>query len=389
MPDSGTIPTMPPGEAAGHVPAAQRLLLDIIDTVREPLIVLDPEFRVTQANRAFFRTFRVEPQDTIGEVLFTLGDGQWDIAPLRELLRDKLAVEPQLNDFDVDHLFPGIGRKIMLLNARLVSQGPNVPRMILLAIEDVTERRFTEWRLAEQHAELQRSNAALDEFASVASHDLQEPVRKILSFGDMLNTAAGPALAGDARDHLARMLSAAARMRTLINDLLLYSQVATRVRPFARTDLARIAREVIADLETAIAESGGRVELGALPVLDADALQMRQLLQNLLGNALKYRRKDTPLVVQLGCASSGGPHCTITVADNGIGFDEKYAEKIFRMFVRLHGRDQYEGSGIGLSICRKIVERHGGTIAATSATGQGATFTVTLPVTHTATGYLP
>jgi signal transduction histidine kinase len=380
-------PSMPDIETLSEVPAAQRLLLDIIDTVREPLIVLDAEFRVTQANRAFFRTFRVEPEDTIGEVLFTLGDGQWDIAPLRELLRDKLAVEPQLNDFDVDHEFPGIGRKIMLLNARLVSQGPNLPRIILLAIEDITARRLTEWRLAEQHRELERSNAALDEFASVASHDLQEPVRKILSFGDLLNTSAGPALDGAAREYLARMLGAAARMRTLISDLLLYSQVTTRVQPFARTDLARVAREVLADLETSIAESGGHVEVGELPVIDADALQMRQLLQNLLGNALKYRQKDTPPVVRLSC-SNGGQHCTITVSDNGIGFNEKYASKIFRMFVRLHGRAEYDGSGIGLAICRKIVERHGGTIVATSTAGAGATFTVTLPVTQAATGFL-
>jgi len=376
----------PPDAAARDVPAAQRLLLDIIDTVREPLIVLDAEFRVTQANRAFFRTFRVEPEDTIGEVLFTLGDRQWDIAPLRELLRDKLAVELQLNDFDVDHKFPGIGRKIMLLNARLVSQGPNLPRIILLAIEDITARRFTEWRLAEQHRELERSNAALDEFASVASHDLQEPVRKILSFGDLLNTSAGPALDGHAREYLARMLSAAARMRTLISDLLLYSQVTTRVQPFVRTDLARVAREVIADLETSIAESGGRVEVGELPVIDADALQMRQLLQNLLGNAIKYRRKDTPPVVQLRCSSPRGGPCTITVTDNGIGFNEAYAEKIFKMFERLHGRTQYEGSGIGLAICRAIVERHRGSITATSTPGQGATFTVTLPITQATSG---
>ena len=380
----------PPDAAARDVPAAQRLLLDIIDTVREPLIVLDAEFRVTHANRAFFRTFRVAPEDTIGEVLFTLGDRQWDIAPLREMLRDKLAVEPQLNDFDVDHEFPGIGRKIMLLNARLVSQGPGLPRIILLAIEDITARRFTEWRLAEQHRELERSNAALEEFASVASHDLQEPVRKVLSFGELLNTSAGLALEGNARAYLARMLSAATRMRTLISDLLLYSQVTTRVQPFVRTDLARVAREVIADLETSIAESGGRVEVGELPVIDADALQMRQLLQNLLGNALKYRQQDTPPVVRLGGSSlpPGGQHCTITVSDNGIGFNEKHAGKIFRMFVRLHGRDEYPGSGIGLAICRKIVERHGGTIAATSAPGGGATFTVTLPVTQAAMGYM-
>jgi len=378
-------PTYPEG-TADLVPAAQRLLLDIIDTVREPLIVLDAEFRVTQANRAFFRTFRVEPEDTIGEVLFTLGDGQWDIAPLRELLRDKLAVEPQLNDFDVDHQFPGIGRKIMLLNARLVSQGPNLPRIILLAIEDITERRFTEWRLAEQHRELQRSNAALDEFASVASHDLQEPVRKILSFGDLLSTSAGAVLDGPARGYLGRMLSAAARMRTLISDLLLYSQVTTSIQPFVSTDLARIAKEVIADLETAIAESGGRVEVEDLPVIAADPLQMRQLLQNLLGNALKFRRKDTPPLVRLTATSAGSESCTITVADNGIGFNEEYSDKIFRMFERLHSRARYAGSGIGLAICRKIVERHGGTIAATSSAGEGSTFTVTLPVTQVEAG---
>jgi signal transduction histidine kinase len=380
--DDQTFTAGPASGAAGGVPAAQRLRLDILNTVREPLIVLDHEFRVIQANRAFFATFRVEPKDTIGRVLFTLGDGQWNIAPLRELLRDKLAVEPQLNDFDVDHVFPGIGRKIMLLNARLVSQGPHLPRIILLAIEDITERRFTEWRLAEQSRELQRSNAALDEYASVASHDLQEPLRKILSFGDRLTTSLGPSLDGESRHNLERMLDAAGRMRTLVSDLLAYSQVTTRVQTFAATDLSRVAREVIADLETTVADTGGRVELGELPVIDADALQMRQLLQNLLGNALKYRRPDTPPVVQLGSMRPDRRNCAITVADNGIGFSQEHAEKIFRMFARLHGRAQYDGSGIGLAICRQIAERHGGSIAAQGTIGQGAVFTVTLPVTH-------
>lgn len=378
----------PTTELDGDFSAAHQLLLDIIDTVREPLLVLDPEFRVTQANRAFFSTFRVEPDDTIGEVLFTLGDGQWDIPALRELLRDKLSLAPHLYDFDVDHVFPGIGRKIMLLNARLVSQGPNMPRIILLAIEDITQRRFTEWRLAEQRRELQRSNAALDEYASVASHDLQEPLRKILTFGDRLNASAGPLLEGDSRQHLERMLGAAARMRTLINDLLQYSQLTSKIQPFTSTDLGGIAREVIADLETAVADAGGRVEVGELPTIDADAVQMRQLLQNLLGNALKYRRMDKPPIVKISSSRPGPQLCTITVADNGIGFNEEHAERIFRMFERLHGRAQYDGSGIGLAICRKIVERHGGTIAATSSAGQGATFTVTLPVTQVVTGYM-
>lgn len=375
------------GRPPTAVPAAQRLLLDILDTVREPLLVLDHDFRVSQANRAFFRTFRVRPEDTIGTVLFALGDGQWDIAPLREMLRDKLPLESQLDDFDVDHEFPGIGRKIMLLNARLVSQGPDEPRIILLAIEDITERRFTEWRLAEQHRELERSNEALDEFALVASHDLQEPVRKILAFGDLLKSSAGPLLEGSARDHLARMLNAAARMRTLISDLLRYSQVTTRIQPLIRTDLARIAEEVVADLETTIADAEGRIELGTLPTIEADPLQMRQLLQNLIGNALKYRQKGRSPIVQIACTDPRGPICAITVTDNGIGFNERSAAKIFGMFVRLHGRAEYDGSGIGLAICRKIVERHNGTITATSTANQGATFTVALPVTQVARGF--
>jgi PAS domain S-box-containing protein len=389
MTSSKIVPVAGSGGAANGGPPAERLLLDIIDTVREPLLVLDSAFRVTHTNRAFYQTFRLDRADTIGQQLFVLGDGQWDIAPLRELLRERLVAESELYDVEVDHVFPGIGRKIMLLNARLVTHDPSVSRLILLAIEDVTERKLAERRLAAQRRELQRSNAALNEFAFVASHDLQEPLRKILSFGERLGTSAGPVLDGNARQYLQRMLSAAARMRTLISDLLAYSQVATSSEPFAATDLAAIAREVVTDLETAIADAGGRIAVAELPVIDADALQMRRLLQNLLGNALKFRRKDVPVVVRLGASSSGDGTCTITVSDNGIGFKTEHAEKIFRMFERLHARAQYDGSGMGLAICRKIVERHGGSIAATSTTGQGATFVVTLPVTQAAAEYAP
>lgn len=382
MPETETFPTTPTGGVAGFVPVAQRLLLDILDTVRQPLLVLDPDFRVTQANKAFFRTFRVTPAETIGNVLFDLGDGQWDIAPLREMLRDKLPLESQLDDFDVDHVFPGIGRKIMLLNARLVSHGPGAPRIILLAIEDVTKLRETDARLAEQRRELQRSNAALDEYASIASHDLQEPLRKILSFGERLVNTTGPKLDETQRMQLDRVMSAAGRMRILVDDLLTYSQVSTRVARFVPTDLSRIAREVIADLDTAISDAGARVELGELPVIDSDALEMRQLLQNLIGNALKYRKPGMPPVVILASLNARGPICSITVSDNGIGFKQEYAEKVFKMFERLHSRAQYGGSGIGLAICRRIVERHGGAISAKSSLGEGATFRVDLPVRH-------
>jgi signal transduction histidine kinase len=377
------------GAAATGISPAERLLLDIIDTVREPLLVLDAEFRVTRTNRAFFQTFRVTPEGTIGKVLFDLGDRQWDIPPLRALLRCRLIAERELYDVDVDHVFPGIGRKIMLLNARLVTHGPGVPRAILLAIEDVTERRLTERRLAAQRLELQRSNAALNEFAFVASHDLQEPLRKILSFGERLGTSAGPVLEGNAAHYLDRMLDAATRMRSLISDLLAYSQIATSETPFATTDLAAIAREVIADLPPTTVDAGARVDVGELPVIEADAPQMRQLLQNLLTNALKFRRVDVLPVIRLETSSQLNGSRTITVTDNGIGFKQEHGEKIFRMFERLHGRAQYAGSGMGLAICRKIVERHGGTIAATSSAGRETTFSVTLPVTQVGMEYAP
>jgi signal transduction histidine kinase len=377
---------------ANDVSAAERLLSDVIDTLREPLLVLDSEFRVTRTNRAFFQTFRVGPDETIGKVLFALGDGQWDIAALREL-RDGIVPDTELYDLDVDRVFPGIGRKIMLLNARLVTHGVTASPVILLAIEDVTERRLSERRLAAQRLELQRSNAALNEFAFVASHDLQEPLRKIVSFGERLSHSVGPLLDGNPRQYLDRMLGAAARMRTLINDLLAYSQVATNTERFAPTDLGAIVRDVVADLgaivrdvvadlETVIADAGARVDVAPLPVIEADAAQMRRLLQNLLGNALKFRRTDVPLVVRVAATIDGDGFCTITVTDNGIGFRAEHGERIFRMFERLHPRAQYEGSGMGLAICRRVVERYGGSIAATSSAGQGTTFTVTLPVTQ-------
>lgn len=370
------------------VPAAQQLLLDIIDTVREPLLVLDAEFRVLQANRSFLTTFRLEESDAVGVPLFEIGRGQWDIAPLRELLQDRLAAQPHLNDFDFEHVFPGIGRKIMMLNARLVSQGPELPRIILLAIEDVTVRRLAEQRLLAQRAELQRSNEALDEFASVASHDLQEPLRKILTFGERLTKSAGAGLSDESRHELDRMMGAAARMRVLITDVLRYAQISARAEVFAATDLTRAAEEVMADLESRMIEIGGTVELHALPTVDADVTQMRQLLQNLIGNAIKYRRQDAALVVRISSSQARSGHYEIHVADNGIGFSPHHGDRIFKMFERLHSREKYEGSGIGLAICRKIAERHQGTISATGSAGVGATFTISLPIHQSTSGHL-
>ena len=236
--------------------------------------------------------------------------------------------------------------------------------------------------------ELVRSNTELLQFASVASHDLQEPLRKILAFGDRLRRSDGTALSERGHDSLARMLVAADRMQTLINDLLAFARVTTAAHPFVPVDLAATASGVLGDLENQIARCGGRVLVGTLPTVEADALQMRQLLQNLISNALKFRQSDRPPEVTItaeivdapaSAAPGSAPWHRLIVRDNGIGFDQQYAERIFRVFERLHGRTEYEGTGIGLALCRQIVERHGGGIRAVGQPGTGATFLVTLP----------
>lgn len=242
--------------------------------------------------------------------------------------------------------------------------------------------------LASANESLRRSNRELEQFASVASHDLQEPLRKIQAFGDRLQTKCAEGLGEQGRDYLARLQASAGRMRSLIDALLTFSRVTTKAQPFVAVDLAATAQDVVTDLEERAQRTGGRVEIGPLPTLEADPSQMRQLLQNLVANGLKFHRPDESPVVRiegrlLNNGNSDGeinPQCEIAVRDNGIGFEEVYLDRIFELFQRLHGRQEYEGTGMGLAICRKIVERHGGAITATSAPGRGATFLVTLPL---------
>jgi light-regulated signal transduction histidine kinase (bacteriophytochrome) len=241
--------------------------------------------------------------------------------------------------------------------------------------------------------ELARSNAELQQFASVASHDLQEPLRKIQAFGNRLKDKYGETLADQGRDYLDRMQNAAGRMQALIDDLLILSRITTKAQPFIPVNLTQVTQEVLSDLEVRIQQTGARVEVGELPTIHADPVQMRQLLQNLISNALKFHRDGEPQIVKIysrqlvtpegnqPIESSPVPElCQIIVEDNGIGFDEKYLDRIFNVFQRLHGRSEYEGTGMGLAICRKIAERHGGTITAKSTPGEGATFIVTLPL---------
>jgi two-component system sensor kinase FixL len=259
-------------------------------------------------------------------------------------------------------------------------------------LRDISQQKKAEEEQARYAAELERSNRELEQFAYVASHDLQEPLRKILTFGDRLADSCGASLDDTGRECLGRMRDAAERMRALIDGLLTLSRVTTKGQQFVPVDLGRIAREVLRDLEVPIEQAGARLELENLPTVQADPLQMRQLLQNLLGNALKFRRDGQRPVIRVrgrylrgrGQRAVGESleeeRCQLEIEDNGIGFDEKYRERIFGLFQRLHPRNVYPGTGVGLAICRKIVERHGGTLTAHSEPGRGATFVAVFPV---------
>jgi len=249
---------------------------------------------------------------------------------------------------------------------------------LFVFVSDISERVQLQRRLEQNVKELARSNAELEQFAYLASHDLQEPLRKIQSFGDRLATTLEDRLDDKSRDYLTRMRDSAGRMQQLINDLLTYSRVGVRAQTFAEIEPDEIIGLVLSDLEYRLEQCSGRVEVGPLPRLEADPTQLRMLLQNLIANALKFHRPDVPPVVTVS-GETRGDQVILSVADNGIGFDEKYKDRIFRIFQRLHPRPQYEGTGLGLAVCEKIAMRHGGTIDAASQPGAGATFTVTLP----------
>jgi PAS domain S-box-containing protein len=261
------------------------------------------------------------------------------------------------------------------------------PEQYVAVRYEITERKMAEEQLKIYSKKLEVSNQELQDFATVAAHDLQEPLRKIQSFADRVKIKSKGVISEEAFDYLERVQSSANRMQVLINDLLTYSRVTTKAKPFSEVSLKQVLALVCSDLEVRIEQTHGQVNIGDLPSIEADPTQMHQLFQNLVGNALKFHLPGTPPVVNISARilegdSIGrfGQTCEITVTDNGIGFDQKYVDRIFTIFQRLHGRHEYEGTGIGLAVCRKIVDRHGGFISAQSSPGKGAIFIIKLPV---------
>ncbi len=364
----------------------------IVETVREPLIILDSDLRVKKANQSFYSTFQVSKEEIQNKHFFELGNSQWDIPKLKHLFHDILENNTDFNDFEVTHNFPHLGSRTMLLNARQITHDTNTLPLILLAIEDITERVMAREELNRYVNELKRSNEELEQFASVASHDLQEPLRKIIMFGERLRSSYGKEIPEDGLNYLERMQNSSRRMQKLINGLLTLSRVTTRGKEFVPVDLDPVVTQVVTDLEVTRREKEGIIETLSLPTIMGDELQITLLFQNLISNSLKYHRDGVPPEIKIYEDNGSTASYTdglvnkdfyfITVEDNGIGFDETYIEKIFLPFQRLHERGKFEGTGIGLTICKKIMERHGGSITATSKFGQGSKFILRFPKTN-------
>jgi PAS domain S-box-containing protein len=350
----------------------------IIETALDAFVGMDAGGLITDWNAQAERTFGWSRADAIGRSLAELivPDRRGD-APTEDLRR--LAATGS---------GPVLNRRIEI--SALHRDGHEFPIELAISpvgfgdkhhfaafIRDVTERQHAQQELSRKVEELARSNAELEQFAYVASHDLQEPLRMVASYTQLLARRYRGRLDADADEFIGFAVDGATRMQTLIQDLLSYSSVTTRGRSLAMTDAQVACGAALQNLKQSITEAQGVVSVGAMPRVLADATQLTQLFQNLIGNAIKYCDKRKP-DIRIGSRLDGDV-AVFSIEDNGIGIEPQYFERIFQMFQRLHTRKDYSGTGIGLALCRKIVERHGGRIWVESRLGEGSTFLFTMP----------
>ncbi|MFH1396969.1 MAG: ATP-binding protein, partial [Candidatus Omnitrophota bacterium] len=364
----------------------------IINTVREPLISLDQDLRVVSFSRSFYEFFKVKPEETVGQLIYDLGNKQWNIPKLRELLETILPQKATFDNYEVEHDFATIGRRIMLLNARQIQRVSGKERIILLAIEDITERKQQqqaevikklnkelEERVRQRTAELAVANKILEAFSYSVAHDLRAPLRAVAGFVDILSEEYRAKLDDEGRRLVGVIGDNVIRMGQLINDLLSLSHLNRQEMRTTDIDMTELARSVCNELKENLSRNRViEVSVKPLPAARADCTLTKQIFANLISNAMKFTSRKDKALIEIGGYDKGQER-VYYVKDNGAGFEMKYVDKLFGVFQRLHAYDEFSGIGIGLAIVSSAVRRHGGTVWAEGEVDKGATFYFTLP----------
>ncbi len=378
----------------------------ILQTFREPFLILDKELRIKTAGAAFYKKFNLTGTSAEGRFFYDISEQVWDDEYLVKTLSNIIVKKAKLDDYEIKLKFPEIGERIMLLNARQVISENNDELLILLSIEDITERKLIEnskvafaaeleFKVKARTVDLEIANLHLEQFAHTASHEFQEPLRKIATFSTYLSTQFSENLPGEVNTYLKKIETASKRMSKLVNDMLNFSTIGKNSELFQRTDLNKVVNDILFDFELLISEKAARITCDRLPEIEAISFQMNQLFYDLIDNALKFSRRGIAPVIHISVRKLNAAdtvlrpeldpklnYYKITIQDNGIGFNQKYAQQIFTMFQRLNETTNYPGTGIGLALCKKIVQSYHGEIFADGEENKGAKFHVILPETQ-------
>jgi PAS domain S-box-containing protein len=371
--------------AGRAVQEAREYAESIVETVREPLVVLDTELRVISVNPSFCQTFEVTPEDAAGKLIYDLGNRQWNIPKLQVLLEEVIPRDSQFQNFEVDHRFPAIGHRTMLLNARQIYRKGIGAQMILLAIEDITERKKAEEEIKKLNEdlkhrafELEAAYKELEAFSYSISHDLRNPLLVIGGFSRILLDRDSNHLDEKGQQFLNMIHSNAQKMLQLVDDLLTFSRSEHQQMKPSDIDMGELAKVVFEELKSIIPEQTQQLDIKTLPPARGDPSMIRQVFVNLLSNAIKFTRPKGAGVIEVGCMVEGNQDIYY-VRDNGVGFDMQYADKLFGVFQRHPAVNEFEGTGVGLAIVQRIIHRHGGEVWAEGKVNEGATFYFSLP----------
>ena len=365
--------------------ASEKRYRSLFDLSHDGVVFVALDGPVEEANGALLDMLGYELDELTGMTYQQFTPPRW-AAMEADIVAEQILTRGYSDEYEKEYIRKDGSVFPVVVRAILVRDEAGAPLRIMAIVRDITEEKLAKEALERHARDLARSNEELEQFAYVASHDLQEPLRKIRAFGALLAEEKRESLDDEGCQYIDFMTDAAARMQTLVSDLLALSRVTTAAHPFEDLALDEVFATVLSDLSVALQEADGQADVAAAPTIEADRTQMEQLFRNLIGNALKFRRPGVPPRVTVEISEDAapldatpGPAFTIVVADNGIGFEPSEGGKLFQPFKRLHARHQYEGAGIGLAICEKIVLRHHGRIDASATPGTGATFKVTLP----------